>query len=35
MGAVKFNPLLIRRLTAALVFIAGAEVLSKHLPFFK
>jgi len=35
MGAVRFNPLLIRRLTAALVFIAGVEVLSKHLPFFK
>jgi uncharacterized membrane protein YfcA len=35
MGAVRFNPLLIRRLTAALVFIAGVEVLSKHLPWFK
>jgi len=35
MGAVRFNPLLIRRLTAALVFIAGVEVLSKHLPFLK
>jgi uncharacterized membrane protein YfcA len=31
MGAVRFNPLLIRRLTAALVFIAGVEVLWKHL----
>lgn len=33
MGAVRFNPLLIRRLTAALVFFAGVEVLSKHLHF--
>jgi uncharacterized membrane protein YfcA len=31
MGAIKFNPLLIRRLTALLVFFAGAEVLSKHI----
>jgi len=31
MGAVRFNPLLIRRLTAALVFFAGIEVLTKHL----
>ncbi len=31
MGSVRFNPLLIRRLTAALVFIAGVEVLWKHL----
>lgn len=31
MGATKFNPLVIRRLTAILVFFAGAEVLSKHL----
>lgn len=29
---IKFNPLVIRRLTAALVFVAGAEVLHKHLP---
>ncbi|MGI8583932.1 MAG: sulfite exporter TauE/SafE family protein [Chitinophagaceae bacterium] len=31
MGAIKFNPLVIRRLTAALVFVAGVEVLIKHL----
>ena len=31
MAAVKFNPLLIRRMTAVLVFIAGVEVLFKHL----
>lgn len=31
MGAIRFNPLLIRRLTAALVFFAGMEVLIKHL----
>lgn len=31
MGAVKFNPLVIRRLTAVLVFAAGVEVLFKHL----
>ncbi len=31
MGALKFNPLVIRRLTAALVFVAGVEVLIKHL----
>jgi hypothetical protein len=30
LGAVRFHPLLIRRLTAALVFFAGAEVLIKH-----
>ena len=35
MGAIKFNPLLIRRLTAILVFFAGAEVLSKHVHWFK
>lgn len=35
MGAVKFNPLLIRRLTAALVFFAGCEVIAKHLSWFK
>ena len=34
MGAVKFNPFLIRRITAVLVFFAGIEVLLKHLPFF-
>ncbi|MFT3750677.1 MAG: sulfite exporter TauE/SafE family protein [Agriterribacter sp.] len=32
--AVKFNPLIIRRITAALVFFAGTEVLVKHLPAF-
>ena len=31
MGAIKFNPLVIRRLTAALVFFAGIEVLVKHV----
>ena len=31
MGAAKFNPLIIRRMTALLVFFAGVEVLSKHL----
>lgn len=31
MGAVKFNPIVIRRLTAVLVFFAGVEVLFKHL----
>ena len=30
MGAIKFNSLVIRRLTAALVFVAGVEVLIKH-----
>lgn len=35
MGAVKFNPFLIRRITAVLVFFAGIEVLFKHLPFFR
>ena len=35
MGAKKFNPLVIRRVTALLVFFAGADVLSKHLHFFK
>jgi uncharacterized membrane protein YfcA len=30
MGATKFNPLIIRRVTALLVFFAGAEVLIKH-----
>ncbi len=32
--AIKFNPLVIRRMTAALVFCAGTEVLLKHLPHF-
>jgi uncharacterized membrane protein YfcA len=31
MGAIKFNPLVIRRVTAILVFVAGVEVLIKHL----
>lgn len=34
MGAVKFNQLLIRRMTAILVFAAGIEVLVKHLGVF-
>jgi uncharacterized protein len=33
MGAIKFNQLVVRRVTAALVFVAGAEVLIKHLPW--
>lgn len=33
MGAAKFNPLVIKRMTALLVFFAGFEVLSKHLHF--
>lgn len=32
--AIKFNPLIIRRMTAVLVFCAGTEVLFKHLPVF-
>ena len=28
-----FNPLVIRRMTAALIFVAGVEVLYKHLPW--
>lgn len=35
MGAVKFSQLAIRRMTAALVFAAGTEVLIKHLPWLK
>lgn len=31
LGVIKFNPLVIRRLTALLVFFAGSEVLMKHL----
>jgi len=31
MGAVKFDHLVIRRITALVVFVAGAEVLIKHL----
>ena len=34
-GAIKFNPLMIRRVTAVLVLVAGIEVLHKHLPWFK
>ena len=30
-GAIKFNPLVIRRLTAILVFVSGVEVLIKHV----
>lgn len=30
----RFNPLMIRRVTAALIFVAGIEVLYKHLPLF-
>jgi uncharacterized membrane protein YfcA len=30
----RFNPLLIRRMTAVLIFVAGLEVLYKHLPWF-
>ncbi len=32
-GIKKFNPLVIRRITALVVFIAGIEVLHKHLHF--
>ena len=35
MGAVKFNLLVVKRVTAVLVFVAGIEVLYKHLPWFK
>jgi uncharacterized membrane protein YfcA len=35
MGAAKFNPLVIKRVTALLVFFAGVEVLSRHLHLFK
>lgn len=35
MGAAKFNPVIIRRVTALLVFFAGIEVLSKHVHLFK
>ncbi len=35
MGSVKFDQLIIRRMTALLVFAAGTEVLVKHLPWFK
>lgn len=33
-AGVKFDPLIIRRMTALLVFFAGSEVLIKHLPGF-
>jgi len=32
-GVIKFDQLVVKRLTAILVFVAGAEVLSKHLHF--
>jgi len=32
--AIKFNPLVIRRMTAVLVFCAGMNVLFKHIPSF-
>lgn len=32
--SVKFNPVVVRRLTALLVFVAGIEILVKHLPKF-
>lgn len=32
--SVKFNPVIVRRMTAVLVFCAGVEVLFKHLPDF-
>jgi uncharacterized membrane protein YfcA len=35
LGSLKFNGLVIRRITAVLVFIAGVEVLGKHLHIFK
>jgi uncharacterized membrane protein YfcA len=35
MGAVKFNQLVVRRVTAVVVFAAGIEVLIKHAPWFK
>lgn len=34
LGAMKLNLLMIRRITALLVFVAGIEVLSKHLHIF-
>jgi len=34
-GNLKFDHLAVRRVTAALVFAAGIEVLVKHLPWFK
>jgi uncharacterized membrane protein YfcA len=35
MGVVRFRPIIIRRTTAVLVFIAGVEVLLKHLSILK
>lgn len=35
LGAVKLQPLVIRRITAFVVLLAGIEVLHKHLPWFK
>ena len=35
MGAIKFNQLVVRRITAVVVFFAGIEALTKHLPWFK
>lgn len=32
-GVIKFNQLVVKRVTAILVFVAGIEVLSKHLHF--
>lgn len=34
MGAIKFNQLVVRRVTALLVFVAGTEVLIRHLHIF-
>ncbi len=34
MGAVRFNQLVVRRVTAAVVFVAGVEVLIKHAQIF-
>lgn len=35
MSNIKFDQLTVKRITAAVVFVAGAEVLHKHLPWFK
>ncbi len=35
MGAIKFNQLIVKRITAIVVFWAGIEVLSKHLDLHK
>jgi uncharacterized membrane protein YfcA len=35
LGALKFDHTIIKRITAVLVFFAGIEVLTKHLPWFK